>query len=242
MASTKKRRCPFGYRPLPGRPAVSRVQRRMTSRAVRQLVTTFVLVLVCSGVAAAQSPAQNAADADRLVKALDLRPGAVVAEVGAGDGSLTVLVAKAVGDSGRVFTTEVNRDRLEQIASTVRQAGLTNVTVVTGGERDSNLPAGCCDAVFMRDVYHHFDDPAAINASLRKALKPGGRLAILDFGPPGAESADPAARDRDGQHGITPATLERELEAAGFEVLSTEAYGFRSSMTVARRPPAPCPQ
>jgi predicted methyltransferase len=76
-----------------------------------------------------------------------------------------------------------------------------------------------------------------MNASILKALKPGGKLVILDFGPPpGAESADPEGRSRDGHHGITPETLERELRAAGFEVLSTEHYDLRSSMTVARRP------
>lgn len=88
----------------------------------------------------------------------------------------------------------------------------------------------------MQDVYHHVSDPAAMNASILTALRPGGRLVILEFGPPpGSESADVRRRGEDGQHGITPATLERELKAAGFTIESTEQYGFRSSITVARR-------
>jgi predicted methyltransferase len=216
----------------------------MPSRTIRRLVTPLVLAAaVASAPAAAQNAAQNTADAERVIKALDLRPGATVAELGAGDGGLTVLLAKAVGDAGRIFSNEVNSDRVQQIARAVESAGLKNVTVVTGQARDANLPEHCCDAVFMRDVYHHFADPVAMNASIMKALKPGGTLAVLDFGPPpGAESARPEDRDEDGHHGITPATLERELKAAGFEILSTEPYGFRSSLTVARRPMEPCPE
>jgi ubiquinone/menaquinone biosynthesis C-methylase UbiE len=215
----------------------------MTSRTIRQLVTQFVLTLVVVvAPAAAQNAAQNAADAERVLKALDLRPGSVVAELGAGDGELTVLIAKAVGDTGRVLSNEVNPERVQQIARTVERTGLKNVTVVTGQARDANLGEQCCDAVFMRDVYHHFADPEAMNGSIMKALKPGGKLVVLDFGPPpGAESPRPEDRDEDGHHGITPTTLERELKAAGFEVLSTEQYGFRSSLTVARRPMPPCP-
>ena len=216
----------------------------MTSRLIRRLVTSFVLTAaVISAPAAAQNAAQNAADAERVIKALDLRPGAIVAELGAGDGTLTVLIAKVVGDAGRVFSNEVNPDRVQQISRGVESAGLKNVTVVTGAAKDANLPEHCCDAVFMRDVYHHFADPEAMNASIMKALKPGGKLAVLDFGPPpGAESPRPEDRDEDGHHGITPATLERELKAAGFEILSNEEYGFRSSLTIARRPMVPCPE
>jgi len=216
----------------------------MTSRTIVRVVTPFVLMVAVSAApAAAQNAAQNAADAERVVKALDLRPGAIVAELGAGDGALTVLIARIVGDAGRVFSNEVSTDRVQQISRAVESAGLKNVTVVTGQANDGNLPEQCCDAMFMRDVYHHFANPEAMNASIMKALKPGGKLAVLDFGPPpGAESPRPEDRDEDGHHGITPATLERELKAAGFEVLSTEQYGFRSSLTVARRPLAACPE
>ena len=154
-----------------------------------------------------------------------------------------MLIAKAVGDTGRVFSNEVNPERVQQISRTVERGGLKNVTVVTGQAKDTNLAGQCCEAVFMRDVYHHFADPEAMNASIMKALKPGGMLAVLDFGPPpGAESPRPEDRDEDGHHGITPETLERELKAAGFEIVATERYGFRSSFTLARRPMPPCPE
>ena len=95
----------------------------------------------------------------------------------------------------------------------------------------------------MRNVYHHFGDPGAMNASLFKSLKPGGSLAVQDFGPPpGAESATPSGRSQDGHHGVTPATVERELKAAGFDILSSSEWPLRAFMVVARRPVVECPQ
>ena len=74
----------------------------------------------------------------------------------------------------------------------------------------------------MRSVYHHFADPAAMNASIATALKPGAHLAIVDFTPPpGSEAACPADRGKDGMHGITAETLARELKDAGFEAVSS---------------------
>lgn len=114
------------------------VQRRMTSRTIPRLVTPFVLTLAVIAAPAAQDPAQNAADAERVIKALDLGPGTVVAELGAGEGELTVLVAKAIGETGRIFSNEVNPERVQQISRTVAREGLKNVTVVTGEGKSAN--------------------------------------------------------------------------------------------------------
>ena len=149
-------------------------------------------------------------DAARLVQALNVRAGSVVAELRAGDGALTVTIARIVGEQGRVYSTELSTASLAKIQAAASAANLKNVTVVEATARLTNLPEQCCDAIFMRDVYHHFSDPPAMNASVLASLKLGGVLGVLDFRlPPGSESPDPAARGIDGQHGITPATLER---------------------------------
>lgn len=199
----------------------------------------FPIVLLAAAIAAvaasAQSPAQNATDAERLVRALDIRPGSVVGEIGAGDGELTVAMAKAVGDSGKVFSNEVNKDRVKTIEQAAAKAGLQQVTVLEGHPTQTNFPAQCCDAIFMRNVYHHFGDPPAMNASLRDSLKPGGRLAIIDFTPPPGGEAAPGKRGEDGHHGISAETLAAELKAAGFEIVSA-ATDARSVFVVARKP------
>ena len=121
------------------------------------------------------------AEVERLADVLEIQPGDAVADVGAGDGWLSIEVAALVGESGRVFATELSADRRDAIRTAVAAAGLDNVTVVEAGEQETNLPPGCCDAIFMRRVYHHLTDPAATNASLHAALKPGGRLAIVEL-------------------------------------------------------------
>ena len=70
---------------------------------------------------------------------------------------------------------------LEDIRQAVREAGLTNVSVLQAGERATNLPAGGCEAIFMRRVYHHLSAPSAILASIHEALNPGGRLVVVEF-------------------------------------------------------------
>ena len=118
---------------------------------------------------------------ERLSDLLDIRPGDTVADVGAGDGWLSVEVAAVVGEAGHVFATELSARRRDDIRESVAAAGLENVTVVEAGELETNLAPGCCDAIFLRRVYHHLTDPAAYNASLHESLRPGGRLAIVEL-------------------------------------------------------------
>ena len=120
-------------------------------------------------------------EVERLARVLDLQPGDTGADVGAGDGWLSIEMAAIVGESGHVFATELSADRRDDIRAAVAAAGLDNVTVVEAGERETNLAPECCDAVFLRRVYHHLADTATMNASLHAALKPGGRLAIIEL-------------------------------------------------------------
>ena len=210
----------------------------MQSTAYRSFVTPLAIAILGVGIAslaAAQSAAENAADAARLIQALQIREGSAVGEIGAGDGELTVAMAKAVGPTGRVFSNELNKERFAKLAGVAERAGVANVTPVEGRELETNFPDECCDAIFMRNVYHHFGDPAAMNASLLKSLKPGGRLAVIDFTPPGDEAATAKGRSADNFHGVKAATVENELKAAGFEIVSSEMKA-RSVTVVARRP------
>lgn len=184
------------------------------------------------------APQNNAADARRLIEVLGLEAGSVVADVGAGSGVLTVPIARHVGPQGRVYSTDINPDRLADIRGAVRAASLENVVVVEGAAAGTMLPAECCDAIFMRAVYHHFGDPQAMNASLLGSLKPGGRLAVVDFPPDQGHSAAPGSRAEGEGHGVTSATVIEELAAAGFtRVRQVEWTSGRGFLVVAERPP-----
>ena len=209
------------------------VRTRMTRH---RLALALVWLMAGSAGLLAQSAQENASDTARLIKALDIHAGSNVGEIGAGGGDLTIALAREVGEAGRVFSNELNAERLAALGRSAEKAGAQNVTLVEGRERETNLPSGCCDAIFMRNVYHHFGDPPAMNASLLASLVPGGRLAVLDFAPDGPESADPKRRGDEKHHGVTSQTVARELTAAGFTVLSTEDIRTHLFMVVARRP------
>ncbi len=179
----------------------------------------------------------NGTDRARLVTHLQIAPGMTVAEIGAGTGELSVAMAQEVGPSGRVFSNELNPSRHPTIRAAAERAGLTNLTVVEGKPAETNLADLCCDAIFMRNVYHHFTDPAPMNQSLLRSLKPGGRLAIIDFPPRGRAAASPGDRGESGAHGIAIDAVKKELTDAGFEILHDEEQrGSRWFMVVARKP------
>lgn len=172
----------------------------------------------------------------RIYDAIGVREGITVCEIGAGDGALSIEAGRLVGPGGRVYTSELGEDRLKTLQSRVTASGLSHVTVVEGGPVRTNFPDGACDAMFMRNVYHHFADPAAMNPSLAAALKPGGRLAIVDFTPPKDEATRPADRAKDGMHGVSPESVSREMAAAGFEPVSSAPGTEHWFMVVVSKP------
>lgn len=173
----------------------------------------------------------------KIFEALNVKEGLTVCEIGAGGGDLTIEVAKLVGSSGHVFTSELGDERVKALQSAIKKVGLAHVTVVSGDPVKTNFPDAACDALFMRNVYHHFADPAAMNKSVAAALKPGARLAVVDFTPPpGGEATNPADRAKDGSHGLSAESLSRELKQAGFESVTADTSGQRWFMVVVMKP------
>lgn len=206
----------------------------------KQVVATFGVVAFGALVAvlAAEQPWNRdfGEDMTRLVPILDLRAGQTVADIGAGGGELTVRLAKQVGPEGRVYATEMSADRLNRIRKRADDDGLKNVTVLEAHATRTNLPDECCDAIVIRNVYHHFDDPAAMNRSLYASVKPGGHLAIIDFSPGRGRSTATSAASRDqDSHGVDADTVVKEVTAAGFERQAVETSDDRSFMAVFRK-------
>ena len=176
----------------------------------------LLLALLVGFVCQTADQKRDADDAAKLIEVLNLRPGSTVADIGAGGGALEPAISRAIGAQGRLYATDISAERLDDLRRVIASASLSNVTVLQGAAAETNLPAACCDAIFMRLVYHHFGDPPPMNASLLKSLKPGGRLAVLDFRPTSGVTAAPGKRAEGDSHGVMPATLIEELTAAGF--------------------------
>lgn len=148
-------------------------------------------------------------EAARLAGLLRIGPGQTVADVGAGDGAMAVEMARRVGPDGLVYATEIATNRLQAIRERVSDTESPNVRVVEGAPDATRLPDGCCDAVYLRTVFHHISGRTAYAGALRQALRPGGRLAVIDFAPG-------ALWFHGHDHGVPPDEVERACLEAGF--------------------------
>lgn len=211
------------------------MQPALRERMARTPAAALLLVLLAAGVFAQRSAG---VDTDRIFDAIGVTEGRTICEIGAGDGALSIAAAKRVGESGHVHASELGEERVAALRKAVTASGLPQITVVDGEPAATNFPDGVCDALFMRNVYHHFADPERMNASILAAMKPGSRLAIVDFPPTGEEASQPGDRDEGRSHGITADTLSRELLAAGFEPVSSEQGERRWFMVVVAKPRA----
>ena len=154
----------------------------------------------------------------KLAALMDWKAGTVVADIGAGDGSYAFASVEHVGRTGKVFATEIDAEKLKALRAEVKKRDLQNLTVVESGDAETNLPASCCDAIFLRRVYHHLTKPVEFDASLIRSLKPGGKLAIIDFPPhPEYGKVKGVPKDRE-DHGIQQKILIDELTKAGFQI------------------------
>jgi ubiquinone/menaquinone biosynthesis C-methylase UbiE len=207
--------------------------------STRRLTLLFAIFIAASlGPIVAQEAKRDAVDAAKLIELLEIKPGATVADIGAGSGPLVTPMSQQVGSTGRVYATDINADRISELKKLVASASLANVTVLEGGAAQTNLPESCCDAVYMRLVYHHFGDPPAMNASLLKSLKPGGRIAVIEFKPKTGKSAPPGKRSDGDAHGVMPETVIEELKAAGFtDVREVPWPSAPSIAVVGQKPP-----
>ena len=151
---------------------------------------------------------------DKAIAALAISPGATVADVGAGSGYMTVKLANAVGPHGRVYATDVQPEMIEKLTARVRTAKLQNVTPVLAASDDPRLPAGAIDLILMVDVYHELATPQRMLQMMKRALKPSGRLVLLEY-----RKEDPSIPIRE-EHKMSVADAKAEVEAEGYRLAS----------------------
>jgi len=147
---------------------------------------------------------------DVALDVLKIPKGASVADIGAGSGYITVRLARRVGPAGTVYANDVQPQMLEMLRRRIEKEKIANVTLVQGTIDDSKLPPASVDLELMVDVYHELSQPQAMLRALRQALKPGGRLVLLEY-----RKEDPSIPIRL-EHKMTVAEAKLEVEAEGF--------------------------
>lgn len=211
-----------------------------TARFGRKLQICFVAIAATVAVAAAQQPGvhpvsgrvfaqpmgvqgapwlernerQEEEEPDRALRILKIPKGAVVADVGAGSGYMSIRMAKIVGPEGKVYANDIQLGMLDLLRKNVEKAKLTNVTPVLGTVNDPRLPADSLDLILMVDVYHEFSQPQAMLQKMREALKSTGRLVLLEY-----RAEDPAVPILP-EHKMTRAQVKLEVEHEGFKLAS----------------------
>ena len=143
-------------------------------------------------------------EAEAVMTAAGVAPGMAVADIGAGEGYYTLKLAAKVGPTGKVYAEDIIPNYAQTLASRVRQQRLGNVSVILGQADDPKLPPASIDRAFLIHMYHEIASPYALLAKLRTALRPGGRVVIVDADRP------------TGSHGTPPKLLAAELARAGF--------------------------
>lgn len=147
---------------------------------------------------------------EKAIAQLNLKPGMMVADVGAGTGFYTMRLARAVAPNGVVFANDIQPGMLELLKANAGAQHLTNVVTVLGDESDPRLPEGKLDLVLLVDVYHEFSRPQRMLDGIRKALKPGGELVLLEF-----RKEDPSVPIRP-EHKMSVAEVKAEVIPEGY--------------------------
>ena len=149
---------------------------------------------------------------DQAIHLLGLRAGMTVADVGAGTGYMSLRMARRVGPTGKVYANDLQPEMLEKLRANSQREKLANVETVQGTASDPKLPKNAIDLVLLVDVYHEFSEPQAMLDHIREALKPDGRLVLLEY-----RKEDPKVPIRP-EHKMSVAEVRTEVEAEGYKL------------------------
>jgi predicted methyltransferase len=155
----------------------------------------------------------------QIMDALGIAESSVVADIGAGGGWFTIRLARRVGPNGIVYAEDIQRQMLDATTRRVARENLNNVRAVLGTALDPCLPPAAVDAVLIIDTYHEIEDPVALLRTTATALKPQGRIGIVDFKLDGLGPGPDLMDDH-----VNPDTIIRDAEAAGLRLLRRETF------------------
>lgn len=165
-----------------------------------------------------------------VLAALDLHAGQTVADLGAGTGYFTLPMAAAVGATGRVLAVDAQQEMLAHLAKKLSTGAAASIELVHAEADRTTLGSGSCDLAFLANVWHEFADRATVLAEVRRILKPGGRIALLDWRPDVAREQGPPL-----DHRLSATSAVAELTAAGFCPISQSNVGQYAWLVLAAR-------
>jgi ubiquinone/menaquinone biosynthesis C-methylase UbiE len=178
--------------------------------------TVLVAFLLLAGCTALKRCAYEGGNRDswqkpeEVIRALALKPGDRVADLGSGSGYFTFRLAQAVGPAGKVYAVDIDEALNREIAARAEREGYGSIEVILAAPDNSRLPEAGVDLIFTSNTYHHIENRARYFAGVRKALRPGGRVAIIDFNREGWIQS---------LGHYTPAEdIKREMREAGYEL------------------------
>ena len=155
---------------------------------------------------------------DQIMDAMAIADGSVVADIGAGSGWFTIRLARCVGPQGLVYAEDVQKEMTTAISRRVGREGLTNVRPVLGLKNDPRLPPHSLDAALMVDAYHEIENRVAVLSSLAGALKPQGRIGVIDFRLDGT-GPGPSPEER-----VSPDVVVKDAKEAGLRLIRQEPF------------------
>ena len=168
---------------------------------------------------------------DRMLDSLRLRRGMVVADIGAGVGYHALRISAKVGAEGRVHATDIQPEMLAMLRESAAKQGVDNVITALSGDTTTGLPKGAIDLALMVDVYHELSQPERFLDALKEALKPDGRLVLVEF-----RGEDPDVPIKE-EHKMTAAQVIRELDTAGFVLVERHEFlPWQHILIFARKP------
>jgi ubiquinone/menaquinone biosynthesis C-methylase UbiE len=156
---------------------------------------------------------QREEDCRTMLKALEVKPGQTVCDMGCGNGFYTLQLARLVGPRGLVYAVDIQPEMLQMLAHNAVEAGLTNIRPVLGTPIDPRLPVAAIDMMLCVDVYHEFSHPEAMLAKIRESLAPNGQMVLVEFR---GEDAEVPIKPL---HKMTKQQVRMQLEPAGFEMV-----------------------
>jgi arsenite methyltransferase len=204
----------------------------MTTRKVRHVLSiALALGLFLTGCARLKQCAYEGINRDgwqqpqKVIAALEIQPGATVADLGSGSGYFTFKLAEAVGPAGKVYAVDIDPDMVDLIRRTIKENAVSNVEPILAKSNDSLLPTSSVDLIFTSNTYHHIANRVAYFANLRRPLRPGGKVAIIEL---------------DGRswienllgHSTPGESIQREMEQAGYTLIQKFDFLDRQSFLI----------